>query len=189
MPKRRRNDLGVMVLTPAGKRTWSRRGLLLSAFAAAGAPACRPSPKVQADYIVPENDIEIALVASSLGQAAPGKGLLSILPRARIYLVTRKGALTQNGELRDTAHITYLTETVKGREAMALFTSERRVSERFGATPFVFMPGVDALRLAKGLPVVINPGLSPSAFIKSRDVVTLLRKIERRDHLPRRLDI
>jgi hypothetical protein len=156
--------------------------MLLSAFALMGASACRPAPKFETGQIVPENEVEVALVASSQGRAAPGRALLNVLPAARIYLVTRKDALTKNGELRDTSQVTYVTEMVKGREAMALFTSERRIVERFGASvPFVFMPGTEALRLAKGLPVVINPGLSPSAFIKARDVVRLIKNIERRE--------
>jgi hypothetical protein len=156
--------------------------MLLSAFALAGASACRPTPKTETGQIIPENEVEVALVASSQGRAVPGKGLVSVLPAARIYLVTRRDALTKKGELRDSSQVTYLIETVKGREAMALFTSERRIVERFGAgMPFVSMPGTEALRLAKGLPVVINPGLSPSAFIKAQDVERIIRHIERRE--------
>lgn len=156
--------------------------MLLSALASAGTSACRPALKTETGHIVPENEVEVALVASSQGRAVLGKGLLSVLPAARIYLVTRKDALTKNGELRDNSQVTYLTETVKGREAMALFTSERRIVERFGAdVPYVFMSGIEALRLAKGLPVVINPGLSPSAFIKAQDVVRVIKHIGRRE--------
>jgi hypothetical protein len=147
-----------------------------------GVSACRQAAKTEVGQIVPENEVEIALVASSQGRAAPGRGLPSVLPSARVYLVTRRDAVTKDGELRDHSQVTYLTEMVKGREAMALFTSERRTVERFGpGVPYIFMPGIDALRLAKGLPVVINPGLSPSAFIKAQDVVKIVKHIERRE--------
>ncbi len=96
-------------------------------------------------------------------------------------MVTREGALTEEGKLRDSDQVTYLTEMVKGREAMALFTSERRVVERFGpGTPIIFMPGIEALKLAKGLPVAINPGLSPSAFIKASLVARVINQVERK---------
>lgn len=98
-------------------------------------------------------------------------------------MVTRKGAVTEEGKLRDSGQITYLTEMVKGREAMALFTSERRIVERYGpGTPIILMPGIEALKLAKGLPVAINPGLSPSAFIKASLVASVINQFERKQH-------
>ena len=128
------------------------------------------------DYIRPENPLETALVLSALGRAEPGGRTEDVLMDARVYLVVPKDALTEQGQIRDPSKVTYLTVRVKGIEAMALYSSERRLVERFGTAPYIYMPGEEALKLANGLPVTINYGLVPSAFIKAEDVRKLLQK-------------
>lgn len=154
-----------------------RLGALLAAVALfLGVSGCDRRQASPSEYIKPENPLETALVLSALGRAERGGRTTDVLMDARVYLVVPKDALTEQGQIRDPNKVTYLTVRVKGVETMALYTSERRLVERFGTAPYIYMPGEEALSLAKGLPVVINYGLVPSAFIKAEDVRKLLQK-------------
>jgi hypothetical protein len=146
------------------------------------ASSCDKSPKssaaysdIPSGYINPENDLEKALVLSSLGRSGPGEGFINALVHSRVYIRVPKESLTERGYIRDRSRISYLTLNVKGRDAMALYTSEKRLTQRFGSVPYIYMDGEVALELAKGLPIVVNSGLNPSAFIRSDEVENILR--------------
>lgn len=134
-------------------------------------------------YIAAGNPLEESLLAlarnpSSLTSQAFEDTFLT----SKVYLITSKEgqAAAQSGS----ASIPFWRASVGGDPgAMVVFTSEERVREALTNENEVYwmaMTGRDALRLARGLSVAVNPGLRPPAIIRPDKAESLLRKAEGR---------
>jgi len=141
-----------------------------------GQISCERARDPSAGFIKPENELERALVRSALGEAPPGQKTFDVLVRSRVYVRVPREVLTNDGKIIDPTKFTYATVMVKGSEAMALYTSEKRLTERFGSVSYVYLPGDAALEFARGKAVVVNEGLAPSVFASGKEVEMMLRR-------------
>ncbi|NEX93652.1 SseB family protein [Caulobacter sp. 17J65-9] len=126
-------------------------------------------------YITAGNPLEESLLAlartpSPLTSQAFEDAFLS----SKVYLVT-----TKEGQA-ETRPPFWRTAVGANADAMVVFTSEDRLREALTNEPTIYwvtMSGRDALRLGRGLPVAINPGLRPPAVIQPAQAESLLQKI------------
>lgn len=144
--------------------------VLLSSCAERNHDAPPPTPA----YIEPESRLEQLLVRSSQNQALRETFAREFLRSVVFLRVDDATAMdAQQGKL---GQVRFFKVRMKdGVDAMALYTSERRLREAAGPRPAIPITGRQALMLGRGLSISLNYGLVPAAIWEPQDAEALLR--------------
>lgn len=129
-------------------------------------------------FIVAENVLEERLLAFvHRPDPATEKALLEALLNSVVYVKVGEEAIDSDGKVKSAPSIRVWTvTTADGSNAVALYTSKKRLREAFPKDQrlsYVGYSGLEALRIAVNQPVALNWGVDPHVLIPTETVKRL----------------